>query len=210
MHNPIYNSNVGHHRETTTLLLKKWAEPLFIKHKVDAVFAGHVHAYERNSGVAYGEASDTAPIYITLGNGGNHEGLYDEWLPAPVYSRFRDGRYYGHGDLKVYNRTHLKWTWTPNPEQGDILPVDEAWIAPRELAEQASSSSSSSSLLHQEQQGKGAGSAGIAKILKAAVVPVGIVGLLAGLGFAGVAYRKMYSGEDVRVSEPLLQSSSNA
>jgi hypothetical protein len=112
-----------------------------------------------------------------VGNGGNHEGLYDDWLPQPEYSRFRDGmcvcvcvcvymhtyiyiyiyihththththtymhvfvyiyvcmyvyvyvciymyiyihtgRYYGHGELTVYNRSHIKWTWLPNPSQ---------------------------------------------------------------------------------------------
>ena len=59
--------------------------PIFIKYRVDVVFAGHVHAYERNAGVECGEASATGPMYITLGNGGNHEGLYDDWLPKPEY-----------------------------------------------------------------------------------------------------------------------------
>ena len=75
----------GHHHEMTTAVLHKWAEPIFIKYRVDVVFAGHVHAYERNAGVECGEASATGPMYITLGNGGNHEGLYDDWLPKPEY-----------------------------------------------------------------------------------------------------------------------------
>lgn len=78
MHNPLYNSNLGHHGEETTHITRSWAEVLFIKYAVDAVFAGHVHAYERNGGVAYGTPSPNAPIYITVGNGGNHEGLYNE------------------------------------------------------------------------------------------------------------------------------------
>jgi hypothetical protein len=54
-----------------------------------------------------------------------------QWLPKPPYSVFRDGRYYGHGEITVYNRTHIKWTWIPNPEQGENLPSDETWLRPR-------------------------------------------------------------------------------
>ena len=46
---------------------RKWAEPLFLKYGVDAVFSGHVHAYERNGGVAYGKPSASGPIYVTVG-----------------------------------------------------------------------------------------------------------------------------------------------
>ncbi|KAG5622195.1 hypothetical protein H5410_007413 [Solanum commersonii] len=61
-------------------------EPWFVQYKVDMVFAGHVHACEiteRISNVAYnvvnGECSpikdQSAPIYVTIGDGGNLEGL---------------------------------------------------------------------------------------------------------------------------------------
>ncbi|KAI3446154.1 hypothetical protein Pfo_002819, partial [Paulownia fortunei] len=61
-------------------------EPWFVKYKVDIVFAGHVHAYERSeriSNVAYNivngmctpVSEQSAPVYITIGDGGNIEGL---------------------------------------------------------------------------------------------------------------------------------------
>nr|GFD04838.1 purple acid phosphatase 10 [Tanacetum cinerariifolium] len=57
-----------------------------LMYKVDVVFAGHVHAYERServSNIAYNIVNglstpvkdQSAPVYITIGDGGNLEGL---------------------------------------------------------------------------------------------------------------------------------------
>ncbi|RCT98736.1 hypothetical protein DVA78_20375, partial [Acinetobacter baumannii] len=61
-------------------------ESWFVQYKVDVVFAGHVHAYERSyrfsniqynvtSGYQYPVPDKSAPVYITVGDGGNQEGL---------------------------------------------------------------------------------------------------------------------------------------
>lgn len=111
MHVPIYNSNEAHFMEGESMraAFEKW----FVKHKVDVIFAGHVHAYERSvlayyhklhiyfisslclvkscffssqyriSNVRYNVSSGdrfpvpdkSAPVYITVGDGGNQEGL---------------------------------------------------------------------------------------------------------------------------------------
>ena len=137
MHAPWYNSNVGHQGELATRYLREWAEPLILQHNVDAVFAGHVHAYERFRGVGYGgtgvDRDDSAPIYVTIGDGGNHELFYNKWMAKPAASAYRNGEHYGHGDLVAWNRTHLEWVWRPNPEQGKVAmeSMDRAWIAPR-------------------------------------------------------------------------------
>lgn len=134
MHGPLYNTNKLHQDEKATNTIKSWAEPLFNQYKVDAVFAGHVHAYERFSGTdQFGGASQDAPLYVTVGDGGNHEELYDVWPYANnSTSEFRDGRFYGHGEVTVYNRTHIKWSWVPNAaNQGELAVRDEAWISPR-------------------------------------------------------------------------------
>jgi hypothetical protein len=176
-------------------VLQKWAEPIFIKYGVDAVFAGHVHAYERNTGVEFGNPSATGPIYVTVGNGGNHEGLYDEWLPKPPYSVFRDGRYYGHGELTVYNHSHLKWTWTPNPEQGPDLPADEVWVRPRP---------DPATFLAQTQAIKSQAVAPPTAIRVSALVwPLGALSAVASVGIAGVVWRKYYSPY-TSLQEPLL------
>lgn len=46
MHAPIYNSNEAHYMEGESIraVFESW----FVHYKVDLVFAGHVHAYERS------------------------------------------------------------------------------------------------------------------------------------------------------------------
>lgn len=70
---------------------------------------------------------DDAPVYITLGDGGNAEGLAQRWLePQPDWSLYRMASY-GHGALNIVNETHALWQWYQNK---DLYPVvaDEFWI----------------------------------------------------------------------------------
>lgn len=46
MHAPMYNSNEAHYMEGESV--RAAFESWFVKYKVDIVFAGHVHAYERS------------------------------------------------------------------------------------------------------------------------------------------------------------------
>ena len=57
-----------------------------------------------------------APVYITVGDGGNREGLARAWQePQPAFSAFREASY-GHGVIAVLNETHAEWTWHRNSD----------------------------------------------------------------------------------------------
>lgn len=51
VHCPMYSSYVHHFMEGETL--RVLYEPWFVKYRVDVVFAGHVHAYERSVSISY-------------------------------------------------------------------------------------------------------------------------------------------------------------
>jgi len=118
MHAPWYSSSRKHRVEDewATRQHKANLEKLFIKNKVPLVFAGHVHAYERSHPVCFQQISAAGPTYITVGDGGNHEGLYDKWSDSS-WSAFKDGSSYGFGTVDFLNDTHARWRWLPNDDQ---------------------------------------------------------------------------------------------
>eukprot|EP00924_Labyrinthula_sp_SR-Ha-C_P002835 maker-scaffold_13-snap-gene-8.7-mRNA-1 protein AED:0.00 eAED:0.00 QI:419/1/1/1/1/1/2/34/552 len=138
-HAPMTSTSMDHQKEASTLNLAKWVKPLLNKYKVELAFSGHVHAYER-----FNKLNNT--VFITIGDAGNHEGLYDQWVNddlAEELSAARSGRYYGSGELEVYNDTHMRWIWLPNPSQfvgrgtksiksttswDDDIRLDQVWI----------------------------------------------------------------------------------
>nr|AAM64882.1 unknown [Arabidopsis thaliana] len=123
--------------ETLRVMYEQW----FVKYKVDVVFAGHVHAYERServSNIAYNIVNglcepisdESAPIYITIGDGGNSEGLLTDMMqPQPKYSAFREASF-GHGLLEIKNRTHAYFSWNRN-QDGNAVAADSVWLLNR-------------------------------------------------------------------------------
>jgi len=90
------------------------------QYKVDLVFSGHVHSYERSCQVYKYKCQAGAPWYITIGDGGNAEGLASTWVePQPEWSSFRQASY-GFGELRAVNSTSMEWRWHQNQ---DLLPV---------------------------------------------------------------------------------------
>ncbi|XP_057778406.1 purple acid phosphatase 2-like [Salvia miltiorrhiza] len=139
MHSPLYSSYVHHYMEGETMrvMYEEW----FVKYKVDVVFAGHVHAYERSeriSNIQYNVVNglctpindDSAPVYITIGDGGNQEGLLTEMTePQPKYSAYREPSY-GHGIFDIKNRTHAYFGWHRN-QDGFAVEADSLWFLNR-------------------------------------------------------------------------------
>eukprot|EP00252_Welwitschia_mirabilis_P009066 TRINITY_DN2135_c0_g1_i1.p1 TRINITY_DN2135_c0_g1~~TRINITY_DN2135_c0_g1_i1.p1 ORF type:complete len:429 (+),score=80.94 TRINITY_DN2135_c0_g1_i1:160-1446(+) len=124
-HAPWYNSNLAHQGEGDDMM--EAMEPLIYAAKADIVFAGHVHAYERSARV-YKKALDSCgPLHITIGDGGNREGLASSFInPQPQWSVFREASF-GHGELKVVNATHAHWSWHRN-DYDESVQADEVWI----------------------------------------------------------------------------------
>ncbi|KAH7524147.1 purple acid phosphatase 2 [Ziziphus jujuba] len=136
MHCPLYSSYVHHYMEGETMrvMYEKW----LVEHKVDVVFSGHVHAYERServSNIAYNIVNglcnpisdQSAPVYITIGDGGNLEGLVTEMTePQPSYSAYREASF-GHGIFDIKNRTHAYFSWHRN-QDGYAVEADSLWF----------------------------------------------------------------------------------
>nr|KAJ0227983.1 hypothetical protein LSAT_V11C100007280 [Lactuca sativa] len=134
MHCPLYSSYVHHYMEGETM--RVMYEQYFVQYKVDVVFSGHIHAYERTervSNIAYNienrlctpRKDRFAPVYITIGDGGNQEGLLYEMIdPQPGYSAYREPSY-GHGIFEINNKTHAYFSWHRNQDgyavEGDSL-----------------------------------------------------------------------------------------
>ncbi|XP_055811612.1 probable purple acid phosphatase 20 [Solanum dulcamara] len=127
VHAPWYNSNNAHQGEYESYGMKSSMEDLLFKARVDIVFAGHVHAYERFTRVYNDKANNCGPIYITIGDGGNREGLASKYKdPKPEISNFREASF-GHGELDVVNATHAQWSWHRNDDDEAVV-ADTIWI----------------------------------------------------------------------------------
>jgi hypothetical protein len=89
------------------------------------VLAGHVHAYERTARVARGACDARGPHHVTVGDGGNAEGLATDWRwPQPDWSLLRQSAF-GHGEFTAVNGTHLRWRWRQHTAARSL---DEFWI----------------------------------------------------------------------------------
>ncbi|XP_008796614.1 purple acid phosphatase 2-like [Phoenix dactylifera] len=136
VHSPWYNSYNYHYMEGETM--RVMFEPWLVQYKVDVVFSGHVHAYERSyriSNVAYNIVNrkctpvpdQSAPVYITIGDGGNVEGLANNMTePQPSYSAYREASF-GHAIFDIKNRTHAHYAWHRN-QDGNAVAADSMWF----------------------------------------------------------------------------------
>ncbi|KAJ6770591.1 ACID PHOSPHATASE RELATED [Salix purpurea] len=124
-HVPWYNSNEAHQNEGDWMMAAM--EPLLYAAGVDIVLAGHVHAYERTGRVNNGKLDPCGAVHITIGDGGNREGLAHKYKnPQPAWSVFREASF-GHGELKLANSTHAFWSWHRNDDDEPVR-SDQVWI----------------------------------------------------------------------------------
>lgn len=127
LHAPWYNTNSAHQGEGENM--RKAMESVLYKARVDIVFVGHVHAYERFTRVYDNSANHCGPMHITIGDGGNREGLaldFEKNHKSASLSLFHEASF-GHGRLNVLNRTHAHWSWHRN-DDSDSTVRDEVWL----------------------------------------------------------------------------------
>ncbi|GAB4844456.1 Purple acid phosphatase 25 [Ancistrocladus abbreviatus] len=136
MHTPWYNSNNYHYMEGESMrvMFESW----FVENKVDIVLAGHVHSYERTervsnikynitNGLSKPVRDPSAPVYFTLGDGGNIEGRANNFIePQPDYSAYREASF-GHAILEIKNRTHAYYSWNRNHDNVAVT-ADSMWF----------------------------------------------------------------------------------
>eukprot|EP00850_Spirogloea_muscicola_P020753 SM000225S07032 [mRNA] locus=s225:124084:126933:- [translate_table: standard] len=119
LHAPWYNTNSAHQGEGDSMMAAM--EDLLVDAQVDLVFAGHVHAYERFAPVAKGVMDERGPVHITIGDGGNREGLATRYLkPTPACSLRREASF-GHGELEILNGQEARWTWHRNQDSEAVV-----------------------------------------------------------------------------------------
>uniref|UniRef100_A0A7C9EPQ2 Purple acid phosphatase n=2 Tax=Opuntia streptacantha TaxID=393608 RepID=A0A7C9EPQ2_OPUST len=124
-HVPWYNSNTAHQGEGDGMMAAM--EPLLHAAGVDIVLTGHVHAYERSTRVYNGKSDLCGAVHITIGDGGNNEGLARRYKnPQPEWSVFREASF-GHGELRIVNSTHAYWSWHRNDDDEPVR-SDDLWI----------------------------------------------------------------------------------
>ncbi|PNY14255.1 purple acid phosphatase [Trifolium pratense] len=145
VHAPWYTTNEAHQGEGESM--RDAMEELLYEAHVDLVFAGHVHAYERFTRIYDNKADSCGPMYVTIGDGGNREGLalsdvyislflFEHILCSDMAYRFKDPPSplslfrepsFGHGRLRILNETHAHWSWHRNNDK-DAVVADEIWI----------------------------------------------------------------------------------
>lgn len=129
-HAPWYNTNSAHQGDGEAQ--RKSLEHLLYDAGVDAVFTGHVHAYERNHRAYNNARNPKGPVYITIGDGGNREGLATKWLAQTPVSAFRQATF-GHGELVIVNATAAHWSWHTNPDAEQQTEDDVFFIKGRDV-----------------------------------------------------------------------------
>ncbi|OEL30539.1 Purple acid phosphatase 22 [Dichanthelium oligosanthes] len=127
LHAPWYNTNQAHQGEGERM--RRAMERMLYEARVDVVFAGHVHAYERFTRIYDNEADSRSPMHITIGDGGNREGLALKFIKdhkSAHLSVFREASF-GHGRLRIVNETSAVWTWHRNDDEHATV-RDEVWL----------------------------------------------------------------------------------
>lgn len=124
-HAPFYTSFEGHVDEVQSRNMKHSMESLFVQYGVNWVISGHDHAYLRTHPLKYGHMTPNAPVYLTVGAGGNREGHPAAYLPLQPWVARRTMVDWGFGQFWIPNATHAHFSWNPDSFE-DVR--DDVWF----------------------------------------------------------------------------------
>jgi len=117
-HPPWYNSYLAHYREVECM--RQAMEDLTYKYGVDLFFHGHVHAYERINRLYKYKYDPCGPVYITVGDGGNHEKLAvehaDEEGLCPIPTKTPDKNFAYLSGFCGFNFSNGQFCWDKQPD----------------------------------------------------------------------------------------------
>ncbi|KAL4171283.1 hypothetical protein KRP22_009379 [Phytophthora ramorum] len=127
LHRPLYCSESYEGDHAVAKLLRSCLEDLLTANRVDLVFSGHYHAYERTCPVYHDACreqggSAMAPTHIMIGSGGAE--LDDAAYLKANWTRSRQQEY-GHGRLHVFNASHAHFEFV---RARDRAVSDDIWI----------------------------------------------------------------------------------
>ena len=124
VHAPWYNSNTQHTKDGAKM--QAAYEALFIQYKVNIVYSGHVHAYQRscpaNKNVCQNDGEGI--VHVTSGDGG--ASLYTKWVNQPAWSIVQRAEF-GHSELTMVNATHAHHTWHRHVDAESTV-TDDTWL----------------------------------------------------------------------------------
>lgn len=115
IHVPIYNTYTEHRDDDQVLAAAQHFEPLFVRHRVNLVVSGHVHAYMRTKPVKFGQVHPEGPVYMIVGSSGYQaSGRAFASATPEDFVAARDETRFGYGVLHIYNATTAAWEWQTN------------------------------------------------------------------------------------------------
>ena len=113
LHAPFYNTFANHQDDEQVLAAREHLEPVFCQYRVNIVFSGHVHAYQRTHRVANRQKDPKGPRYVTVGAGGRAASATFNMLDMEPWLAARDASMFGYGVFTVFNATTAHWKWVP-------------------------------------------------------------------------------------------------
>jgi len=124
VHAPWYNSNTKHQGDGEDMRVAY--EPLLIAAGVNAVFSGHVHAYERSTPVDDNKvvADGEGMVHFNTGDGG--ASLYTKWITIPDTSAYHSAEF-GYSKFTIVNASHAHFEWLRNVDDEKVV-TDDTWV----------------------------------------------------------------------------------